>query len=198
MKRNSKKPEIRKKELIDIAARLFHEKGYENVSVRDILKEVNGAPGMFYYYFQSKQDIYLAVMDDYINEKLERKITMLESSTLSFEEKSKLFREMIENDIQGYLQTYHHDFSISDASYKIWELVQMFNKLIEPYAQFMMQGIEAGKIKNKLGISQAEAIKYATFILYGSWGMIYNERFTASLNHFEISDVFDIIQKLFY
>ena len=62
MKRNSKKPEVRKRELIEIAAKLFAEKGYEAVSVRDILEVVNGAPGMFYYYFRSKQDIYVAAM----------------------------------------------------------------------------------------------------------------------------------------
>ena len=49
--RISKDPEVRKKELIDIATKLFEERGYERVSVRDILSEVNGAPGMFYYYF---------------------------------------------------------------------------------------------------------------------------------------------------
>ena len=53
--RISKDPEVRKKELIDIATKLFEERGYERVSVRDILSEVNGAPGMFYYYFKSKK-----------------------------------------------------------------------------------------------------------------------------------------------
>ena len=57
MKKGSKPPEERRKELVDTAARLFAEKGYESVSVRDILNEVSGAPGMFYYYFKSKQDI---------------------------------------------------------------------------------------------------------------------------------------------
>ena len=56
MKRNSKKPEVRKQELIEIAAKLFAEKGYEAVSVRDILDVVDGAPGMFYYYFKSKNE----------------------------------------------------------------------------------------------------------------------------------------------
>ncbi|WP_273360422.1 TetR/AcrR family transcriptional regulator, partial [Anaerococcus octavius] len=54
-KRNVKDPEERKQELIDIASSLFEKYGYEKVSVRDILAEVNGAPGMFYYYFKSKE-----------------------------------------------------------------------------------------------------------------------------------------------
>ena len=60
-KRNVKDPEERKRELINIASRLFEKYGYEKVSVRDILAEVNGAPGMFYYYFKSKEDIFLAL-----------------------------------------------------------------------------------------------------------------------------------------
>ena len=65
MKKNSKAPDVRRKELIEVAAKLFSQKGYENVSVRDILSEVNGAPGMFYYYFKSKQEIYIAVIDSF-------------------------------------------------------------------------------------------------------------------------------------
>ena len=49
MKKNSKKPEVRRQELIDVALRLFVERGYESVSVRDILDEIGGTPGMFYY-----------------------------------------------------------------------------------------------------------------------------------------------------
>ena len=58
MRKNSKPPEERRRELVTVASRLFSEKGYEAVSVRDILDEVHGAPGMFYYYFKSKQDTY--------------------------------------------------------------------------------------------------------------------------------------------
>lgn len=64
--------------LIDIASRLFAEKGYEAFAVRDILEKVNGAPGMFYYYFKSKQDIYIAAMEQYISERLERKCKIIE------------------------------------------------------------------------------------------------------------------------
>ena len=57
--RITKNPDERRKELITIASKLFEKYGYEKVSVRDILAEVNGAPGMFYYYFKSKEDIFV-------------------------------------------------------------------------------------------------------------------------------------------
>lgn len=156
LKKNSKKPEVRKQELIEIASRLFAEKGYEAVAVRDILEEVNGAPGMFYYYFKSKQDIYIAAMEQYISERLERKCKIIEDDTVPFDEKLPVFRSMIAEDISGYLERYNPkaDASISDSSYKLWDLVQMIGRMVEPYSKFILQGISESKIQNHLGIAE--------------------------------------------
>ncbi len=45
-------------EIIDAAAELFFEKGYEAVSVRMILDKVDGEIGMFYHYFKSKDQLF--------------------------------------------------------------------------------------------------------------------------------------------
>lgn len=50
MRKNSKPSEERRRELITVASRLFQEKGYEAVSVRDILDTVHGAPGIRVFY----------------------------------------------------------------------------------------------------------------------------------------------------
>lgn len=200
MKKGSKPPEERRKELIDTAARLFAERGYESVSVRDILAEVNGAPGMFYYYFKSKQDIYLATMEDYISEKLDRKCALLEKASVPFEERRTLLAEMIAQDIHGYAEKFSTkgDETISDLSYRMYDLVQMVSKLIRPYAAFMLQGIREGKIENRLGVTEENAEAKAAFVLYGLWGLIYNDRFTASTIGTGPADMEDILKKLFY
>ncbi len=200
LKKNSKRPEVRKQELIEIASRLFAEKGYEAVAVRDILEEVNGAPGMFYYYFKSKQDIYIAAMEQYISERLERKCKIIEDDTVSFDEKLPVFRSMIAEDIRGYLERYNPkaDASISDSSYKLWDLVQMIGRMVEPYSKFILQGISENKIQNHLGITEENAQAHAMFVLYGAWGMIYNGRFTGNGKQYEVNDILEIINKLFY
>ena len=96
LKKNSKKPEIRRQELIDIADALFTERGYEAVSVRDILEVVNGAPGMFYYYFKSKQEIYMAAMEQYSTRRMERKCKIMEDEEVAFGKKLPVFRSMVE------------------------------------------------------------------------------------------------------
>ncbi len=52
-----KKPEERKLEITEAALELFLEKGYENVSVKDITNKVNVASGLFHYYFHSKEEV---------------------------------------------------------------------------------------------------------------------------------------------
>ncbi len=63
MKRISKDPEERRRELIDTAERLFMERGYEHTAISDIVKELNIAQGTLYYYFRSKDDILEAVVE---------------------------------------------------------------------------------------------------------------------------------------
>ncbi len=63
MKRISKDPEERRRELIDTAQRLFMERGYEHTAISDIVKELNIAQGTLYYYFRSKEDILEAVVE---------------------------------------------------------------------------------------------------------------------------------------
>src|SRR5271157_3999409 len=63
MKRIVKDPEERRKELIDIAEQLFTTNGYDQTAVSDIVKEVNLSQGAFYYYFESKEDILVAILE---------------------------------------------------------------------------------------------------------------------------------------
>ena len=74
MKRITKGPEERRRELIDTAERLFMEKGYEHTAISDIVKELNIAQGTVYYYFRSKEEILEAVVG--------KSITVLEQNVI--------------------------------------------------------------------------------------------------------------------
>jgi AcrR family transcriptional regulator len=76
MKRITKGPEERRRELIDTAERLFMEKGYEHTAISDIVKELNVAQGTLYYYFSSKEDILEAVVEKSIAD-LEQSVNRL-------------------------------------------------------------------------------------------------------------------------
>lgn len=64
MARVAKKPDERRSDLVACAQKLFYTKGYESTSVRDIVDEAGVAKGTFYYYFDSKQAILEATVDE--------------------------------------------------------------------------------------------------------------------------------------
>lgn len=63
MARN-KYPEVTEERILDVAQRLFLEKGYENTIIQDIVNELGGlTKGAVYHHFKSKEEIMDAVSD---------------------------------------------------------------------------------------------------------------------------------------
>lgn len=58
-----KEAEERKNEILDVAEKLFGERGYDATSTNDILKEIGIARGTLYYHFKSKEDILDAMIE---------------------------------------------------------------------------------------------------------------------------------------
>jgi len=52
--------------LIQAAVSLFWEKGYANTSMSDLLTAANANSGSFYHYFDSKEALLMAVLDQYL------------------------------------------------------------------------------------------------------------------------------------
>lgn len=63
MARN-KYPEITVEKILEVAQRLFLEKGYDNTTIQDIVNELGGlTKGAIYHHFKSKEDIICALSD---------------------------------------------------------------------------------------------------------------------------------------
>jgi AcrR family transcriptional regulator len=54
--------EARRRQLLDHATRLFADQGYHQTSVADIVAGVGGGKGVFYWYFESKEQLFLEVL----------------------------------------------------------------------------------------------------------------------------------------
>jgi len=63
MPRVVKHPEVRRTELLDLALALFLERGYEKVSLNDLIATSGMSKGAFYHYFPSKEALVSALAE---------------------------------------------------------------------------------------------------------------------------------------
>jgi AcrR family transcriptional regulator len=58
----------RKKQIMEAGKKLFAQKGYYEANVEDIRQSIGIGKGTFYLYFKNKEDLFIAIMDDFLNE----------------------------------------------------------------------------------------------------------------------------------
>ncbi|MBR2793450.1 MAG: TetR/AcrR family transcriptional regulator, partial [Solobacterium sp.] len=66
--KETKDTEIRRSEFVDAAEKLFKENGIVDTTINAIVKEMDVAKGLFYYYFNSKDDVIEAISEKYNND----------------------------------------------------------------------------------------------------------------------------------
>lgn len=80
----------KRQEIITIARKIIHSKGYQATSISDILQAAQIGKGQFYHYFSSKFDLGMAVVEDLVQDWDQKLIAGIFQSTES--SKSKLNR----------------------------------------------------------------------------------------------------------
>lgn len=78
-KRISLPPEERKNEILDSAEKLFFSKGYNNVTVTDIIKNLGIVKGTFYYYFDNKKEVKDILIKRYVDREVNKLNEILDS-----------------------------------------------------------------------------------------------------------------------
>ncbi len=88
--------------ILDVASRLFMEKGYEYTSIQDIIDNLGGlSKGAIYHHFRSKEDILIAVTDRMTEESNRMLEVIRDTPDISGKEKLKtIFKESILRPVQ--------------------------------------------------------------------------------------------------
>lgn len=173
--RISKSPAIRRKEFIETALKLFLKKGYEKTSVRDILREIKGSPGMFYYYFSSKEEIFESAIHLYVENYIQKLSKIFQDENLSLSEK---YNNIVKEIIKAF-------DDLKSISLRVKIAFKILDRLIVPFSELIEK---INKDKN------IDSKNIATFILYGVFGILNHElRENESKN---VQKVMDIIYYL--
>ena len=82
---------VKRNEIIDAAQRLVYTKGYDLMSIQDILNELKISKGAFYHYFDSKGNLLEALIDRMREEALPVVLPIVNDPDLSALEKLHRF-----------------------------------------------------------------------------------------------------------
>jgi len=86
-----KEPAVRRNEIIEAAERFVYIKGYDQMTVQDILEALQISKGAFYHYFDSKQALLEALIDRMLQQVLPILTPIVNDPNLPALEKFKLF-----------------------------------------------------------------------------------------------------------
>lgn len=130
----------KKGELVEAAERLFYEKGFMATSIDDICDEVGVAHGLFYYYFDTKEEIIEAITERMIGELEDRLKDITDDRDLRADEKFIKFMNTAfqRKKDRSYLVSY---FS-KDSDPKIY--YKLLNKTIEFTTPYLSKIVEQG------------------------------------------------------
>lgn len=62
------KGDLRKNQILKCATKLFARNGYYHTHVESILREARIGKGTFYLYFKNKEELFMAILDQYLDE----------------------------------------------------------------------------------------------------------------------------------
>lgn len=165
MARN-KHPEETVNLILEVATRLFMEKGYEHTSIQDIINELGGlSKGAIYHHFKSKEDILVAVTDRMTEESNKILERIRDRKDLNGKEKLRMiFKESVNRSDMDDLFTVAPDLSNNPRL-----LFSTFRDTVDNVAPFYIlpiieQGIADGSIQTDYPAELAELIILAANI----------------------------------
>ena len=162
MARN-KHPEETVQLILDVAFRLFMEKGYERTSIQDIIDRLGGlSKGAIYHHFKSKDDILMAVTDRMTAQTNQMLADIRDCGNLSGREKLKrIFKESISRPVQNDIFTVAPNFH--DNPKLLFSLLHDTIDEVAPnyILPIIRQGIADGTIETEYPEQLAELILLA-------------------------------------
>ena len=187
MARN-KHPEETVNLILDVAYRLFMEKGYEHTSIQDIIDHLGGlSKGAIYHHFKSKEEIFYAVTDKMTAESNQILEVVRDRTDLNGKEKLKtMFRESLKRSVQDDI------FTVAPSFYNNPRLLSsLLHETIEVSAPeylepIIRQGVEDGSIVTEHPRQLAELIS----LMANLWmnPMVFDDSVEVTYHKFKVLD----------
>lgn len=144
--------ELKKREIMKTACKLFAQKGYYNTTMPDVAKAVGMSVGNLYNYFSSKEELAREIMI-YTSKLVGEKLRKVNESKLNFKEKTKLL-------VKSFLETAVEEPELINYFLKVYLVnTEVFKDDCKGFACvsdvvtevmiFVSDGVERGVFRNQ-------------------------------------------------
>jgi AcrR family transcriptional regulator len=175
MMRVVKKADVRKKEIIKAARDLFQRGDYESTTMQAIMEKLGIAKGTIYHYFASKDELLEAVVEDVIDEQLQKKVALIKSTdfqSLDAIEKMRVFSssDRLAEDNEQILEVLHRPGNTIVHTRQAGRYLVM---LAPYYADVIREGCDQGIFRTDHPLECAEfllaGIQFITDVGFYPW-----------------------------
>ena len=158
------KSQQKKKYIIEKAREVFVEKGYRNVTMKDIIEACDISRGGLYLYFPSTKEIFLEVLkqeqesgDDVFSPQLDADSTIVDILELFFAAQKA---ELLNSKDNLTMATYEYYFAHKPEGEENFLRAQ-FEAAVQALTQLIEMGVEDGELYCEQPQTAAEEIMYA-------------------------------------
>lgn len=147
---NHNKQDQRRDQILEAALTVLIRKGYENSRMDDIVRESNLSKGAIYWYYKSKKEIYLSLVNHWVLRYSATLNHIVEEGLPAARQLEKLF--------QYFIDQYEHNTLVFRAMMEFWALAarddDFHSKVQKVYTEFLnlikrivTQGLQSGEFR---------------------------------------------------
>ncbi len=165
----------KKAEIIEVANKLFSQKGYNATTMNDLLNELNIAKGTLYHHFKSKEEILKDVLTNMINNDITSKNKLLDTPEFkSLTAIEKLLTLLNSSQLEHENQSLVNDLNDASNAYMHSQHLGLYISLLAPiFTKIVKEGCEEGLFTTHTPEESVElllgGLQYITDIGFYNW-----------------------------
>ncbi len=145
--------------IVDVATKIFEQKGYSVTSMADIKNETNLSKGTIYYHFKNKEELYLYCIRQVSNEFI-RNWDVMSKSEQSAEKKLYLWASLNNIMLQKPIMNTIHEYFISLNKNNYDAVLKLYEPEFQIVSRILEEGISRGEFKEDLHIDDVSVLLY--------------------------------------
>ena len=135
--------EERKKQIIEAGLRVFSRRGLQQATMDDIVAESGLSKGTLYWYFESKDDIIIAILENLFTNELSN-IDLSSYSEMSASELIEMYLKTTMDDVTKMLRLLPLTYEFYSMAFRNEKIRAILNKYFNNYLNMMVPVIQKG------------------------------------------------------